>query len=187
MTSCGHHGILSITKEVLRLTVGDRIRKLRKSLDLTQRAFGERINLKSNSIALIEGGRNTSDQTISAICREFNVSEEWLRTGEGEMFVPTPASELDALAARYPSMTHETYVFVEKLVNLPKESQDIIMGFLREVVEGFGSAAPAARKKFPQDAFDGDEEVYADMARQQRLLEKEQEQRVYSANESDAG
>ena len=41
----------------------------------------------------IEGGRNTSDQTLKAICREFNVSEDWLRTGDGEMFVPKSRDE----------------------------------------------------------------------------------------------
>ena len=42
----------------------ERIRKLRKTLELTQQEFGERIGMKRNSIALIEGGRNTSEQTI---------------------------------------------------------------------------------------------------------------------------
>lgn len=66
--------------------MNERIKKLRKALDLTQTEFGRRIGVKQNTVALIEGGRKTSDQTIFAICREFNVSEEWLRTGEGEMF-----------------------------------------------------------------------------------------------------
>ena len=66
--------------------MNERIKKLRKTLDLTQAEFGRRIGVKQNTIALIEGGRNTSDQTIFAICREFNVNETWLRTGEGEMF-----------------------------------------------------------------------------------------------------
>ena len=52
----------------------ERIRKLRKTLELTQQEFGKRIGMKRNSIALIEGGRNTSEQTIFAICREFNVN-----------------------------------------------------------------------------------------------------------------
>lgn len=153
------------------MEIGGRIRKLRKTLDLTQREFGERINLKSNSVALIEGGRNTSDQTIFAICREFNVSEEWLRTGEGEMFVPAPTSELDALAARYPSMTHETYVLVEKLVNLPKSSQDIITGFLREVVNGFGDVVPGTPAKAPQEMTR--EEIHMELDRQ---LDEEKKQ-----------
>lgn len=66
--------------------MNERIKKLRKVLDLTQTEFGRRIGVKQNTVALIEGGRKTSDQTIFAICREFNVSETWLRTGEGEMF-----------------------------------------------------------------------------------------------------
>lgn len=69
------------------MTLGERIKKVRKELDLTQQAFGKKIGMKQNTIALIEGGRNTSDQTIFAICREFSVDEHWLRTGEGEMFV----------------------------------------------------------------------------------------------------
>ncbi len=77
----------------------ERIRKLRKTLELTQQEFGKRIGMKRNSIALIEGGRNTSEQTIFAICREFNVNEEWLRTGNGKMFNPVPEEDLYSKAA----------------------------------------------------------------------------------------
>ena len=73
--------------------VGERIRAVRRALDLTQTEFGRRIGMKQNTIALIEGGRNTSDQTLKAICREFNVSEEWLRDGRGEMFLPKTRDE----------------------------------------------------------------------------------------------
>ena len=79
--------------------MNERIKKLRKTLDLTQQEFGERIGMKRNSIALIEGGRNTSEQTIFAICREFNVNETWLRTGEGDMFVAMPEEDLYSRAA----------------------------------------------------------------------------------------
>lgn len=65
------------------MTLGERIKKVRKALDLTQREFGERIAMRQNSVAQVEMGRGTSDQTIFAICREFNVNENWLRTGEG--------------------------------------------------------------------------------------------------------
>lgn len=77
----------------------ERIKQLRKTLDLTQKDFGIRIGMKQNSIALIEGGRNTSDQTIFAICREFNVNETWLRTGEGDMFIEMPEEDLYSRAA----------------------------------------------------------------------------------------
>ena len=133
----------------------DRIRKVRKALDLTQRGFAERIGMKSNTIATYEMGRAIpSDAAINNICKEFDVNETWLRTGDGEMFIPDTTSELDALASRYPNMTHETYVLVEKLVNLPKASQDIITGFMREVVEGFGDVAPGTPAKYPQEMTD---------------------------------
>ena len=68
-------------------TTNTRIRKLRKTLDLTQQAFADRLNIKRNTVATYEAGKsNPSDAAINLICREFNVSEEWLRTGEGEMF-----------------------------------------------------------------------------------------------------
>ena len=67
--------------------MNERIKSIRKHFDMTQAGFADRIGLKQNTVALIESGkRNTSEQTIIAICREFGVSEEWLRTGEGEMF-----------------------------------------------------------------------------------------------------
>lgn len=68
--------------------MGERIRKLRKSLDLTQQEFADRIGVKRNTIATYEIGRNEPiDAVVSLICREFDVNEQWLRTGEGEMFI----------------------------------------------------------------------------------------------------
>lgn len=66
----------------------DRLRALRKELGLTQEKFAERLCMKRNSIANYEIGRNEPiDAVIALICREFNVNEAWLRTGEGEMFI----------------------------------------------------------------------------------------------------
>ena len=68
----------------------DRIRLLRKELKLNQTDFGERIGVKQASVAGYEAGiRTPLDAVITSICREFNVSEDWLRTGKGEMFLPT--------------------------------------------------------------------------------------------------
>lgn len=148
------------------ILLNERIKKLRKFLDLTQAEFGRRIGMKQNTIALIEGGRNTSDQTIFLICREFNVREEWLRTGEGEMFAPAVTDELEALAERYPTLTHESLVFIEKLVGLSEANQNIIMGFLREVVEGFGDVAPGTQAKPGVMPKMSEEELHAELDRQ---------------------
>ena len=74
--------------------INNRIKEVRQSKGLTQSQFSEVIGLSRNYIALIEiGERVPSDRTISDICREFNVNEEWLRTGEGEMFRPKSRNE----------------------------------------------------------------------------------------------
>lgn len=111
-----------------------RIRKLRKTLDLTQQEFGERIGMKQNTIALIEGGRNTSEQTVFAICREFNVNENWLRAGEGEMFNPATTSELDALVAKY-NLSDGARVMIEKFVELKPEQQDNLLNYILKVAD----------------------------------------------------
>lgn len=75
----------------------NRIKKIRKELDLTQQEFAERIGSKRNTIAKYETNTNVpSAAVISLICREFNVNENWLRTGEGEMFRSTSRHDVIA-------------------------------------------------------------------------------------------
>lgn len=63
----------------------DRIKQVRKSQKLTQTAFGEKIGVKGNTVTNYETGlRTPTDAVIKSICREFDVSEEWLRTGKGK-------------------------------------------------------------------------------------------------------
>ena len=68
--------------------MGERVRELRRALGLSGERFGEKIGVKKSAVSKIEKGLvGLSEQNILAICREFNVSEEWLRSGEGEMFL----------------------------------------------------------------------------------------------------
>lgn len=72
----------------------DRIRKIRKELDLTQQEFADRIGIKRGNVGAYEVGKNApSDAVISLICREFNVNECWLRDGTGEMLVKQTRDE----------------------------------------------------------------------------------------------
>lgn len=109
-----------------------RIKKLRKALDLTQREFGERIGIKANTVTMIEKGRNTSEQTIQAICREFRVNEEWLRTGEGEMFQPEPRDALDELIAQY-RLPREFRPLIDKYLKLTPDQQEAVVQYMRKV------------------------------------------------------
>lgn len=74
----------------------NRIKELRKVLNLNQTEFGTRIGLKQSAVTAYETGvRNPLDTVITSICREFNVSEEWLRTGSGEMFAQKKGFSFD--------------------------------------------------------------------------------------------
>ena len=65
----------------------DRLKQLRKELGLTQQEFSDQIGIKRNTFSQYENGRNEPiDAVIKLICGKFNVNEDWLRTGEGEMF-----------------------------------------------------------------------------------------------------
>ena len=70
------------------MTQGERIKEIRKSLNLTLEKFGEKIGVTKTAISRIETGeRGCTEQMTKAICREFGVDYIWLTTGEGEMFV----------------------------------------------------------------------------------------------------
>lgn len=66
----------------------ERLKQLRKELGLTQQEFSDKIGIKRNTFAQYENGRNEPiDAVVRLICSTYNVNEEWLRTGSGEMFV----------------------------------------------------------------------------------------------------
>lgn len=69
--------------------MNERIKTLRAALGISQDAFAEKLNLSRNYVWMLErGDRNLSERSVLDICRIFNVSEEWLRNGTGEMFQP---------------------------------------------------------------------------------------------------
>lgn len=95
-----------------------RLKELRKILNLTQQEFSNRIGIKRNNIACYETGKNTpSDAVIALICREFNVNENWLRTGEGDMFLDSDRkSEIDKLTNLL--LNEESASFKSRFVNM---------------------------------------------------------------------
>lgn len=94
-----------------------RIIQIRKRYKLSQERFAERLGLSRNFINQVENGsKNISDRTISDICREFNVNEEWLRNGTGEIFNKETTFSLDDYA---------------KNNNLTEIEKKLIVGFMR--------------------------------------------------------
>lgn len=111
--------------------MNERIRQIRKALDLTQQEFADRIGLKRNSIANYEIGRNVPiDAVIVSICREFNVNETWLRTGEGEMFCKLETNDIVAKATRLLGEKDPMFeAFVETYSSLDPSDRKILMDF----------------------------------------------------------
>lgn len=82
--------------------MNERIKELRLSLNLTQEAFGKRLGIARNTVANYETSKRTpSNQIILAIVREFNVNEEWLTNGTGEMFIQTESTVISELAKEF--------------------------------------------------------------------------------------
>lgn len=116
--------------------MNERIKKLRKELNLTQREFAAKIGMKQNSIAIIESGRNTSDQTIMAICREFNVREEWLRSGAGDMFIQMTRDErIAAWVGETLSTESDTFQkrFISMLSKLSESDWEVLERMVEEM------------------------------------------------------
>jgi len=117
----------------------ERIKKIRKELDLTQQKFADKLGIKRNTIAMYEMGKTIpSKQTITSICREFNVNEEWLLNGIGEMFKAAPSDALDQLAYKY-HLSEADYVMVEKFVNMRPEARRVLFDYMQKVNAAFAN------------------------------------------------
>lgn len=80
---------------------GERVKEIRKGLNLTLEKFGERVGVTKQTVSRIENGvNNLTDQMTLAICREFSVNEHWLRTGDGEPYIKGSEDELAELVGR---------------------------------------------------------------------------------------
>lgn len=112
-----------------------RIRNLRKALDLTQQSFADRLGIKQNTIAKYETGRGTPTRAIvSLICREFHVSEEWLRTGNGDMFIPEPESLVDELVQEY-GLDDLDRRILQGYLRLPESDRAAIKRYVRSLLD----------------------------------------------------
>lgn len=84
------------------MTINERVKMVRKELGLNQTDFGKRIAIAQGYLTNVENGRrDVTEKTIRLICLEFNVSENWLRTGEGEMFIESDSTIVSQLSSEY--------------------------------------------------------------------------------------
>lgn len=113
-----------------------RIKELRKALNLTQNELGSRIGMTPNTITNYETGRRVpSNQVIFSICREFNVNEDWLRTGNGDMFNPiSEGEELDLYVGRISGGADEFKKnLIKTLCKLSEDEWDVLKKIISEM------------------------------------------------------
>lgn len=145
--------------------INDRIRELRKDKGLTMEQFGEVIGLTKATVSRLESGAvSATEQTVKSICREFGVSEVWLRTGEGQMLDDAADSILDRLAAEY-HLDDRKRAILTAFLKLSSADQDAILRYVDGVAAELSAQQP--------DPLDIDAEVEA--YRQELLAQKKAE------------
>lgn len=114
------------------MNAGNNIFKLRSFLKLSMNKFGIEIGLSAGSINDIEKGKNIpTEQTIKLICLTYNVREEWLRTGKGEMFDNTNDALVEFLKQNY-ALDDLDLKIVKSYLKLSKESRQAFKSFLEQ-------------------------------------------------------
>ncbi|BDF59216.1 hypothetical protein CE91St36_20330 [Christensenellaceae bacterium] len=97
-----------------------RIKEIRRALGLNQMEFAKRLGLSQSSLAMIEVGRRSfSDKHIKLICSAFHINEEWLRSGQGEMFLTTCYDQ----------------EFIDVFEQLLPETQELLVAIAKELLE----------------------------------------------------
>ena len=109
-------------------------------MDLTQQEFADRIKVKRNTVATYELGRSEpSDAAISLICKEFNVNERWLRTGEGEIFLQMTRDE-EIAAFIGGALAKETDSFKKRFISMLARLKESDWEVLERMVAGIKKA-----------------------------------------------
>lgn len=168
----------------------ERLKKLRKALDLTQQEFADRIGISRGNIATYETREGSpGNSVINLICREFNVSETWLRTGEGEMFAPEPAFDLSEYANRHGMTALETEILKAYLDLDPSVRESLLQHFKQRLARPAPAAASKIEPTAPAPDTLGQERTEADIAARVVELERQNQElaaEVASLKEEDA-
>ena len=113
--------------------MNERLKLLRKELSLSQEAFGKKLGVTGAGISKIESGdRSLTEQMILSVCREFNVREEWLRTGFGEMFLDLTEDEFSKAAAQLSNDAFARSLIVEYW-KLDEDSKCLFRDFIHRL------------------------------------------------------
>lgn len=163
------------------MTINERFKAVRNALGKNQSEFAEALGFAQTGVSMIESHkRDVSDRHIKALCSIFNISEHWLRTGEGNMYVESESSLVSALASQM-NMSAEQRKLMEIFLTMSDEKRDSVskafFDFLDAArqLDAAESAAPPsgsavkAQRTMTDDELEAEVEAY----RAELLAEKE--------------
>lgn len=120
------------------MTENERVKAVRQALGLSQQEFGSRIGIKISAMSYLESGKSRlTESNAILICKEFNVSREWLLNGTGEMFRPESSDAMDKLAEQY-NLSDLEKEMLENYCKMSKEQRLAFWGVMQKIV---GSSA----------------------------------------------
>lgn len=164
------------------MEISDRIYFLRDKLQLSQEAFGSKIGVTKYSISSYENGKNTvKDRVIADISREFNVNEEWLRYGTGEMFFESDTFSLDEYVKAKGATDFELKL-IKSYFDIPEDSRNEFMNiFKNNIINSLNNEIAATKEENIKNTIDKELDDY------RQELEAEQKGGTSSVSEKPKG
>ena len=171
--------------------ISSRIRQCVEQSGLNKSGFAKRINVTPSHVSqMCSGAKVPSDRTIADICREFNINEAWLRTGEGEMLNTAPTDDVDLILDKYGLPRELRGLFIGYLNmsdGAKKEVRDLILRWATDVVSQSTAVLTMAvvepmEQEQPEEStgevpYRTEEEIQEKMAAYEALLRGEQRMR----------
>lgn len=145
-------------------TMNERFIELRKACKKNQSEFAKILGLSRSGVTAIETGlRNVTEKHLIMLSNwdEYNVNIDWLRTGQGEMFLPTETDTLEKLRQEY-RLTDQQFRFVSNFLRLPENEKDIIFNFLSSVFDSAETVEDKIQREL--DAYRSELEIEARQA-----------------------
>lgn len=106
------------------MSINQRIKQIRHELNLSQAKFAKELSISNSYIAGIElENRNVNDRILKLVCMTFNVNEDWLRTGNGDMFNRELNHMAELALSKFKDLTPEFQDYIVKQISLLLEMQ----------------------------------------------------------------
>lgn len=116
------------------MTQGERVREIRKKLELSLEKFGEKLGVQKSAVSKIERGEvGLTEQMAKSICREYHVNYDYLIYGDGEMFDDLPQTLIDELCVQYELDGLEKSI-IESYLSLNSSEREVIKNFVRGII-----------------------------------------------------